>query len=640
MACGPTCGSCRASNPNVCTGCLPSNWLNVAICSPCPLNCAVCSNGYSCSTCVVGYAQYYFGLSQDSNCQPCQSPCLTCTASPSLCLTCSPGFNLIGTQCITSFNFAFSLVVANTSTAFYNQYSLFVSQILNAVATTNQGLFFPSSALNNSGSFLFSASISNNCNTSACSSQAYNNLTTLFGMPFIAGLRIVSSTVINSSIGNNTCAPPCLTCTTPGGSICLSCAQGLVLRDSTCLSTSCSVLYCAFCSNSFTCVQCLPTFILTSNSCACQLNFTPTPPNSPNSTCLCTTNCSICTVPNCIGCTNSSICTTCANGFTLTNTGNCLACGILGCLTCSSNNFCGVCANNYSISTTGTCVLCPDQGCQSCQSNLNCEYCVAGYTLVSECSLCTISNCIACNSTNTCITCANGFNLVNNNCVAFPCLPPCKTCDFNGNCITCFSPTYSILPNNGSCFRCSVLNCFICASNNSNLCQQCSTGFKVSVNTNGSSSCVIQNSVGCGAVTSSGLCLQCNTYYVLLSNGTCIPCTTTQQACNTCSNTNPSVCTSCTTGFYISNTTCYPCPALCNTCNGTSCINPNPNAIMINNTAYIDVCSWPCLTCSPNNDNYCLVCQGGFYIQNGLCVACNYLSNCFSCNPSAPSVCF
>jgi len=246
-------------------------------------------------------------------------------------------------------------------------------------------------------------------------------------------MTIISYT-LNSSNGNPSppCVSPCSTCTSPGGSYCLSCIYGYVLRNGSCVSATCSILYCQYCTNSFTCVQCLPTFILANNACICQSNFSPSPVNSQNASCICpakSNNCVVCKVSNCLSCTVSNYCTTCVTGYSLISGGGCRSCLIPSCISCIVNNFCSVCAVNFTISTTGTCVFCNSigSGCSICSDNNICSQCNTGYQLMgTSCIQCTIPNCINCNSTNTCSNCQNGFVLnLNNTCSPILCSFPC-----------------------------------------------------------------------------------------------------------------------------------------------------------------------------------------------------------------------
>lgn len=135
------------------------------------------------------------------------------------------------------------------------------------------------------------------CNDSTtqqiCANAGLGKLQTLLNNDTVVSMLVVDSTVqlasINSSSNSSTstnCTVPCLTCTVSGGNICVSCAQGLIVSNNTCLNQSCPILYCSSCISNL-CVVCMPTFMLINGNCICQNNFKVNIFNSPASTCLC-----------------------------------------------------------------------------------------------------------------------------------------------------------------------------------------------------------------------------------------------------------------------------------------------------------------------------------------------------------------
>lgn len=659
--CAVGCLTCLGNSTFTCTSCPAGSWLNGNKCPSCMAGCAQCVTGSICEQCSNGFVSNSWGpligQAQTTACLACQSPCVTCMMAPTYCMSCISNYTLIGGQCLNNYNNIFSVTVLANSTTFYAQYPQLVAALLIAANSSNQAIFFPTGILPSPTSFLFSGKINSQCPpNSSCASSEFSRLQQVLTASSIAGMTILSST-LNPSNGQAfpPCSSPCATCTAPNGTTCLSCLQGFVLRNSSCLSSTCTIAYCQYCSNAFTCVQCLPTFILSNNSCICQTNYAPSLVGSQNASCVCPapgsnfppSSCVLCQISNCLSCSNSTTCNSCLSGYSVTASGGCLQCSIPSCLSCTTNNFCSACQNGLSISTGGTCVICQNTGCALCSSDNVCRQCINGMQAVNAqvgigCVTCSIPNCATCSDNNVCVNCIQGFQLnLNNTCSANPCLLPCTSCYANSSCLLCLSPLYSLLSNNGVCFTCTVANCLICSTTNTSICTQCLSGYTLLANSpTATPTFCSQTNSGCSAYTSNNFCLNCLPYYALdTTNGFCIPCMTTQQACTNCLPNSPSVCSGCQTGFYLSGGSCYACPSFCVSCNSTACFQAAPNAVMISNQVYLESCQWPCASCAPANPSFCQVCQGGFYYVSGVCVPCTPSSNCLSCLPSSPTFC-
>ena len=140
-------------------------------------------------------------------------------------------------------------------------------------------------------------------NQQLCANNGLTELQSLLSNKTIVTMPVIDSSVqlttVNSTSNTSSggyCLSPCLTYTVQGGGICVSCAQGLVVVNNTCLNQSCPILYCSSCISNI-CVKCKPTFVLISGRCICQSNFTVNIFNSPSSACLCTlpnNNCIFC----------------------------------------------------------------------------------------------------------------------------------------------------------------------------------------------------------------------------------------------------------------------------------------------------------------------------------------------------------
>ena len=63
-------------------------------------------------------------------CIKCNSPCKTCYNDPDTCIACLSGFTQKGSDCLSNFNFGFSVVYNVDITTFYNNYDNFITELL------------------------------------------------------------------------------------------------------------------------------------------------------------------------------------------------------------------------------------------------------------------------------------------------------------------------------------------------------------------------------------------------------------------------------------------------------------------------------------------------------------------------------
>lgn len=124
---------------------------------------------------------------------------------------------------------------------------------MQAVGIQNYGQFFVTGAYPQF-SFMANSNCSNSTNATSCTMSAINNLNSLFNSSQVANLTFSEQsfdyqTASGNSfpIGSTQCASPCQTCTVQGGSSCLSCPFGYVVKNDTCLNQACPFLYCARC---------------------------------------------------------------------------------------------------------------------------------------------------------------------------------------------------------------------------------------------------------------------------------------------------------------------------------------------------------------------------------------------------------
>lgn len=104
--------------------------------------------------------------------------------------------------------------------------------------------------------------------------------------------------------------------------------------------------------------------------------------------------------------------------------------------------------------------------------------------------------------------------------------------------------------------------------------------------------------------------------------------------CSDCSATNITSCTGCSYGLQLINGKCQPCPSNCIKCSDNKCAVCTSNYQPNSNGVCVAACSVSCLTCADNQPNYCLSCQSGSAVVNGVCaldLSCNSDSSCTDC---------
>jgi len=172
VACSPICLSCNISTPNICTLCPAGQYLNNGLCPNCPKGCSTCISNLTCLSCSAGYVNSIITLtyyaSDTKICIPCQSPCLICNTVPTYCLSCIVGYILVGTQCLTLYNYQLNMTLSANYSQFYSNYPLFTSQLISPFSATNQiglGILFPVNLVSITGinKATYSVLISSSC---------------------------------------------------------------------------------------------------------------------------------------------------------------------------------------------------------------------------------------------------------------------------------------------------------------------------------------------------------------------------------------------------------------------------------------------------------------------------------------------
>ena len=259
VQCTSPCFGCTSSAVTSCTSCIAPTVLNNSQClSSCP-------NGYYNNTGV---------------CSLCTSPCLTCSSSATNCTSCVNNTYLNGNSC------------GNDCAGVTGTYA-------------------------DNSTWTCAACISN---CSSCSGSS-SNCTGCASTYFLTGTNICTQNCPTGTAKENSTSCTCnfTVCATCVLTIntCLTCATGLVLRNSSCLS-SCGTGYY----------------------------------NSSNTCVACVANCDTCSASGCSACStsapilyNSSCIATCPSGSSQSGS-TCITC-ITGCSACSSTTICTSCLSIY-----------------------------------------------------------------------------------------------------------------------------------------------------------------------------------------------------------------------------------------------------------------------------------------------------
>ncbi|CAD8092786.1 unnamed protein product [Paramecium primaurelia] len=466
--------------------------------------------------------------------------------------------------------------------------------------------------------------------------------------------------------------------------ICTACIASYSLVSNACIpSQNCQ----QFSTTTGNCVQCASGFYLNwqYNSFVSQVSTDANPyfNNFPS-------QCSACTISNCLTCTGPTVCTTCQNGYFWQTSqylqqpsngsqGSCQPC-MQGCQTCSNNQSCQTCFSGYYMvypySGINYCQLCSTvpaiSNCLTCDTSQTaphaqsliptCRSCPSGYYLYSgKCVVCT-GGCLACDADNSCTQCVSqgyAYDQANKKCVACSTITGCTSCSYNGtqlNCSACQDLYYRNTTNNiTTCSLCSALagkNYLRCVSSTSPT--QCLDNFYL----NGSS-CMPQISNNkCLTYDNNSGCTSCITGYIIVGN-TCQLCTSTNAQCIKCqviANTGSSQsaslqCAACQTGYYL--TTSYGCTACpnvkgCEVCNSAGCqtcssgyypttvttdTNNSTGTSTSNNTVTCNNCVSNCQICQQANS--CTKCADGYFLVTTTSSGTTSVttSSCFACQP-------
>lgn len=348
--------------------------------------------------------------------------------------------------------------------------------------------------------------------------------------------------------------------------------------------------------NATQCVVCVdPAKIPTGPECKCRPGYLTLSTGECQAIVSCEKLCSICSLVS-----NINVCTQCVanstalNGFCECNTGF-----------RQVGNQCPNCINGYYLSGT-TCIPCV-YPCYTCTSSTFCTSCVNDYILANNRCISTAA-CAIFDTQGYCIECFPGYYLNQGKCI--PCNPPCNNCTSLTTCTSCLG-SYNLINTMCNCPD----NCKTCDIK-SYVCAECNVGYYV--NLGRCTKCQQQ----CKTCNKANSCTSCYGNYTLNSDSQCA----CPQGCKTCDEINYK-CLECTNGYYLKTGVCVKCIEPCATCNATTCFSclgiynlTAGNCSCPSTCAYCDLKTWTCL-----------VCNNGYYLNDGSCIACiKPCANCIS----------
>jgi len=303
-----------------------------------------------------------------------------------------------------------------------------------------------------------------------------------------------------------------------------------------------------------------------------------------------------------------------ANCLTYSQSSSIIKQNTFGCTQCASG-FWYAAANNSCVARVNL----PAQCISFSLTSDICTACASGSFLSLDGINCInfpngIFQCRLYTAASTCTQCNAGYYLSNNACIQSTLINNCFTYSANYTCSACNSGFF--LQNSTSCITATATNCLTYTS--ATVCATCASNFGLQTS-NGVTSCVAINVANCVNATTVApfTCLTCIQGFFPNANGVC---TTVSQTIANCL-------------IYDTATTCSRCSAnsvlnvartICNTTGFSAYVDPN---------------------CAPNyllSQPVCAVCSAGTFFSNGTCNSCNnntYSSGCQNCDPVNNNVC-
>jgi hypothetical protein len=464
----------RCSAVNACIECKTGFYL---LGSGVPASCVSCGEGY-----------YRTSPSSINSCSACPTNCRACD-TVGVCISCAPEYYLEGTNCVTC---------------------------------NDPGKM---RSVDANKKYICESCVAG-CSSNKCKSTTYcEECAECDSFALALEDRSVCVLCPAGSIGPNNicyceteCTPNCYICS--NWNTCETCVTGYYKNcEKKCSKCSNN---CLECTEFAECSVCSAGYKLSGGSCYECL----TDGQSIDST-----NCLICSVPNCKACNPSNTCSLCRDGFYLLNGGNtcdeckvgkwingitCKTCNDVNCVECSTAATCTRCNTGYYLNTVGACTLCREDDQDSCVSaigfrrELDCAASPSGI-----CSECAITHCRVCSPEDICLECQSGYYIdiskVDKN--------------YGEVCIACNGANQQIVKGK-YCYGCQdcTPNCVLCESEN--WCDTCENGYykdskKLCVRC--PDSCLTCQMINGGAYVE---CLTCqNAYFLTQNKKACVLCT-------------------------------------------------------------------------------------------------------------------
>lgn len=198
------CLACNFNSLSLCKLCVSGMYLVTAtnLCSNCSSPCLTCQTDTVCTTCLDGYFMQAVNNLPTGKCLACSSNCATCVNTPTSCVTCPTGSNLVGLKCLSTqnvgFNLTFSSPSATSLASELQSFMVVIEEIRASVAgnlgtpfNTNPGLLSFSSITSGS------VKISGNADTSQSSpSTTYTAMGSIQPSGGYVGFSLISSSYV------------------------------------------------------------------------------------------------------------------------------------------------------------------------------------------------------------------------------------------------------------------------------------------------------------------------------------------------------------------------------------------------------------------------------------------------------------
>ncbi|KAL4456740.1 hypothetical protein ABPG73_014766 [Tetrahymena malaccensis] len=672
-------------------------------CRKCPSSCQSCVSDTSCTSCIQGYFQ------SQNQCYQCDSSCLSCSGPGHInCIICATPNSYISIKqnnsCVSICDTTQAQYVDSLSNPQQKYCRMCNSQCQTCSSqqictSCIQGYYLKQNQCSQCDSSCLTCSDGNSSSCIICFQQGYY-ISTFLNNTCVSQCDVHQGQYIDNTTNPNQiycrqCSSNCLTC--QDQNTCIQCVEGYFLNQNQCkqCDSSCQQCYGSDPSNCIICQQSdYFISIKQNNICVSQCDLTQgqyidTMYNQKQKYCrVCPSICQTCT--------NSTICTSCIQGYYLSTNqcqkcdDSCLSCsgpGVSNCIICSQPNYyisikqnyqcvqqCDLTQAQYVDITTNLkqkyCKQCQNL-CQTCSNSDNCDTCIQGYYMDGNvCKQCD-SSCQSCSGAgpSMCIIClSQGFFIStqqNNKCIPLcdtnqaqyidnltnsqqkycrQCSNLCQTCSNSSSCDSCIQGYYL---NGSQCYPCdnSCLTCNGPGQNNCIICKMPNYYISVKLNNVCVQQCDLSSAQYIDSTTNpqQNICRQCNS------------------VCQTCS--NQTICNTCIQGYYLINNQCKQCDNSCKTCTGpeaSKCIvcqqanyyiSINQGNICVSQcdlsqAQYVDTttnqqqqycrpCNNLCQTC--NNGINCLSCIQGYYLNGNQCLQCD--ASCLSCSGLGPTNC-